>query len=245
MHALRNNEFRVYYQPIYSVEKQCYTSAEALIRLYTEEYGFISPDEFIPVAEETGLMLEIGRYVYREVCRFMKEEKIWEKGIEYIDVNLSAVQCMQESLYEELLEIMNEFELPYTMINLEITETAAVLSSSTLKRNMENLMKHQISFSLDDYGTGFSNMDHLINYPFHTIKLDKTMLWTAMTNIKAMMALKHTIAMIKDMDMNIVAEGVETKEQVDLLTELKCDFFQGYYYSKAVPDKEFVELLSK
>lgn len=245
VHALRNNEFRVYYQPIYSVEKQCYTSAEALIRLYTEEYGFISPDEFIPVAEETGLMLEIGRYVYREVCRFMKEEKIWEKGIEYIDVNLSAVQCMQESLYEELLEIMNEFELPYTLINLEITETAAVLSSSTLKRNMENLMKHQMSFSLDDYGTGFSNMDHLINYPFHTIKLDKTMLWTAMTNIKAMMALKHTIAMIKDMDMNIVAEGVETKEQVDLLTELKCDFFQGYYYSKAVPDKEFVELLSK
>lgn len=242
--ALRDDGFEVYYQPIYSVEKGRFTSAEALIRLKSEELGFISPEEFIPLAEKNGLILEIGELVFCEVCEFITTYKIWEKGIEYIDVNLSVVQCMQENLYKTLMRIMDEYQLEYHYINLEITETAAVISSETLKKNMEKLMKRGIKFSLDDYGTGYSNTANLIKYAFHTIKIDKSMVWEAMENDKAMCALKHTIAMVKDMSMELVAEGVETEEQVQLLTNLGCDFFQGYFYSKPIRKDDFYKIIS-
>ncbi len=239
--ALQENQFSVFYQPIFSVAKQRFTSAEALIRLQNDELGFISPEEFIPLAEKNGLILEIGEFVFREVCRFIVEEKLLSRGIEYIEVNLSVVQCMQESLYQDLLSVMDEYHLPYPCINLEITETAAVMSHETLMRNMSKLIEHGVNFSLDDYGTGFSNTTFVIKYPFRIVKIDKSMVWSAMEDEKAMYALKYTMAMVKAMGMELVAEGVENEEQIRLLTELGCDFFQGYYYSKPVNGKLFLE----
>ncbi len=238
--AVVDKKFEVWYQPIYSVEKKRFTSAEALVRLTDEEFGVISPDEFIPLAEKNGMILEIGVYVFREVCRFMKTHQVWNYGIENIDVNLSVVQCMQERLYETLLDIMDEYCLDYHCINLEITETAAVVSSETLERNMRQLIRRGMHFFLDDYGTGFSNTATLIDYPFHTIKMDKTLVWSAMKNKKAMHALKYSMAMIKAMQMEIVAEGVETQEQAKILEAMGCDFFQGYLYSKPVSGAEFL-----
>lgn len=242
--AIQQDKFEVWYQPIHSVEKKRFTSAEALIRLIDDEMGFISPEEFIPLAEQNGLILEIGEYVFREVCRFMSTYKIWEYGIEYIDVNLSAIQCMQEKLYETLFKIMDEYHLKYEYINLEITETAAVVSQKTLERNMRKLMNKGVNFSLDDYGTGFSNTATIIAYPFHTIKMDKSMVWSAMENEKAMYALKYSMAMIKAMQMEIIAEGVETQEQADALADMGCDFFQGYLYSKPIRGSEFLQKLA-
>lgn len=242
--ALKNNSFMVYYQPIYSVKEQSYTSAEALIRLIDPELGFISPDEFITLAERRGLILEIGEFVFRQVCLFIKENRIWEKGIHCIDVNLSAVQCMQEYLHQQLIGIMNEYEMDYRYIHLEVTETAAVNSGEALQNNMKQLMSYGVKFSLDDYGTGYSNLSNLIKFPFYTIKLDKSMVWSAMESEKAMCALKHTISMIKEMNNVIVAEGVETKEQALMLTEMGCDYFQGYYYSKPVNKEEFLKIVS-
>lgn len=243
--ALIEKTFRVHYQPIYSVYAKKYTSAEALLRLIDEELGFVSPDEFIPIAEKTGLILDIGEFVFRDVCKFIKDNKIWELGLEYIDVNLSVVQCMQEKLHETLLKIMDEFELDYQYINLEITETAAALSDKTLDYNMHKLIEKGVRFSLDDYGTGYSNLTNLIKYTFYAIKIDKSMLWTAMEDKKAMYALKHTISMIQEMDMKLVVEGVETKEHAQLLEELGCDFFQGYLYSKPVNETMFLEEIHK
>ena len=243
--ALRNKTFEVYYQPIYSVEKGYYTSAEALIRLRDEDLGFISPDEFIPLAEKNGMILEIGEYVFREVCSFMSNKKIWEKGIEYIDVNLSVVQCMQEKLHEKLINIMDEYRIEYRYINLEITETAAIMSSETLQSNMEKLMAKGIKFSLDDYGTGFSNTSNLVKYSFHTIKLDKSMVWSAMEDEKAMCALEYTIGMVKAMNMQLVAEGVENEEQAEKLESMGCDFFQGYLYSRPVCKEDFYMKISE
>lgn len=243
--ALRNKTFEVYYQPIYSVEKGHYTSAEALIRLRDEELGFISPDEFITLAEKNGMILEIGEYVFREVCRFMSNKKIWEKGIEYIDVNLSVVQCMQEKLHEKLINIMDEYRIEYRYINLEITETAAIMSSETLQSNMEKLMAKGIKFSLDDYGIGFSNTSNLVKYSFHTIKLDKSMVWSAMEDEKAMCALEYTIGMVKAMNMQLVAEGVENEEQAEKLESMGCDFFQGYLYSRPICKEDFYMKISE
>ena len=242
--ALLENKFEVYYQPIYSVKDQRFTMAEALIRLKDDNGNFISPDEFIPLAEKNGLILDIGEYVFREVCRFTTTEQLVKYGLQSVDVNLSAVQCMQKQLHAKLTEIMDEFGVDYSFISLEITETAAVMSSDTLRSNMNELIEKGIKFSLDDYGTGFSNMATIIEYPFHTIKIDKSLVWSAMEKNKSMSALKHSINMVKDMDMELVAEGVETLEQTNMLKDMGCDYFQGYYYSKPLPGKEFLKLLS-
>ena len=243
--ALRFQRFEVYYQPIYSVQKKRYCSAEALIRLRDDRMGYISPEEFVPIAERHGLIIEMGTFVFREVCRFMTERRLWERGIEYIDVNLSVVQCMQEDLHEKLIAIMDEYHLPYHCINLEITETAAVLSSDNLRNNMMRLMEKGVNFSLDDYGTGFSNTASIVDYPFHTIKLDKSMLWSATDSEKAMCALEHMIAMIKSMHMELICEGVETQSQATMLEHMGCDYFQGYYFSKPVNADGFLDLLAR
>lgn len=243
--ALHEKTFEVYYQPIFSVKEGHYTSAEALIRMPQTELGFISPEEFIPIAEKNGLILDIGEFVFRTVCEFMVKEQVWEKGIDHIHVNLSVVQCMQERLAQNFLEIMDENNLPCKRISLEVTETAAVVSSECLSMNMNKLMEQGVQFALDDYGTGFSNATSLIEYPYQTIKIDKGVVWAAMENDNAMKVLTHSVAMIKSLDRDIVAEGVETLEQANELKNMGCDYFQGYYYSKPVRQEEFISLLNE
>jgi len=241
--ALSQNQFEVFYQPIYSVRKKKYTTAEALIRLNNTELGFISPEEFIPVAERNGLILLIGEYVFRSVCKFIINNKLWEKGIEYIHVNLSVIQCMQEKMHEQLLSIMDFYGLEYKYIELEVTETAAVVSSETLMKNMQQLMEKNMSFALDDYGMGYSNTSSILKYPFHTIKIDKSIIWSAVKDEKAKKLLHHTIAMFRDMGIQLVAEGVETKEMDTMLKKMKCDYLQGYLYSKPVNAESFLKLI--
>lgn len=241
--ALEKGGFEVYYQPIYSVERKGFNSAEALIRLRNEELGFISPEEFIPLAEKNGMILEIGEFVFRTVCEFIATERIWMRGIDYIEVNLSVVQCMQENLYTTLMAIMDEYHLQYNRINLEITETSTVISSDALIRNMERLLEKGVTFSMDDYGTGYSNTEYIIKYPFQLIKIDKHIVWAAMEDERAYCALKYNVLMIKEMGMHIVAEGVETKEQANVLTHMGCDYFQGYLYSKPVPAGRFLDVV--
>ncbi len=241
--ALLNGTFQVYYQPIYSNSQHRYNSAEALIRLFDEDMGFLNPEEFIPMAEKNGMILKIGEFVFRTVCEMLAREKLWEKGIEYIEVNLSVVQCMQEDICEMLYGIMDEYNVPYSCINLEITET--VLSKDILWDTMERMAVGGVTFSLDDYGTGYSNLTNILKYPFHIIKLDKSMVWSAMEDERAMSALKHTAAMLRDLDMHIVAEGVETEEMVKVLAELGCEYLQGYYFSRPVPEADFLKKLEE
>lgn len=241
--ALVDNVLEVYYQPIYSVDKKRFHSAEALLRLRDRTIGFVSPEEFIPMAEKNGMIFEIGEFVFRSVCKMMSEMRLWEKGIDFIEVNLSPVQCMDEELHQKLMHIMDEYQLPYHYINLEITETATASSEEILRRNMDPLIENGITFSLDDYGTGYSNIANVINYPFNIIKLDKSMVWSALEDSRAMRALRHTVAMIKDLGFHIVAEGVETLEQASLLGGLGCDYLQGYYFSKPVPEDGFLNML--
>lgn len=241
--ALKNDKMYVVYQPIFSVEKQRYTTAEALVRLENKESEYIGPDEFIPVAEKNGLILQIGEYVFRKVCELIIKEKIWEKGIEYIHVNLSVIQCMQEKLYDQLFKIMDEYDLDYKYINLEVTETTAIASSEMLKANMEKMIDKKINFSLDDFGSGFSNMSTLVEYPFHTIKIDKSIIDSAFKDEKAKTILSNTIKMVKQLNMEIVAEGVESENQVKELQEMGCNFIQGYYYSKPLLKEDFLGLL--
>ncbi len=243
--AIDAEDFEVVYQPIYSVEKKSFTTAEALLRLKNKEIGYISPEEFIPLAEQNGMILKIGNFLFKEVCRYISENRIWEKGMDYIHVNLSVIQCMQEELHMQLTEIMDEYKIDYRYINLEVTETTAIVSSDVLHRNMDVLLKKGSHFSLDDFGTGFSNTSTLIQYPFDVIKIDKSMVWATVKDEKARNVLTQTIAMVKDLNMKVVAEGIETAEQSEMIINCGCDFIQGHFYSYPLSDKDFIRFIEE
>lgn len=240
--ALEFKRFQVYYQPIYSVEKKKFISAEALLRLFDPTYGFISPEILVTAAERSGAIHRIGDYVLEEVCRFIAEGEFHSLGLEYIEVNLSVTQCMRINLADKILGIMAKHRVATEYINLEITETAASHTQEVMAENLQKLNRAGISFSLDDYGTGYSNIKRVIQLPLKIIKLDKTFV-DEQDNPKMRVVLKNTVAMLKDMNMEIVVEGIETQEMLDYFAELQCDFIQGYFFSKPVPKPEFVSFI--
>lgn len=240
--ALEFHRFQVYYQPIYSIEKGRFVSAEALLRLFDPTYGFISPEILVTAAERSGAIHRIGDYVLDEVCSFIASEGFRKLGLEYIEVNLSVTQCMRVNLAEKVMAIMGKHRVSSERINLEITETAASHTQEVMAENLNKLTRAGISFSLDDYGTGYSNIKRVIQLPLKIIKLDKTFV-DEQDNPKMRVVLKNTVAMLKDMDMEIVVEGIETQEMLDFFTELQCDFIQGYFFSKPLPKPEFINFL--
>ena len=243
--AMNNNSFDIVYQPIYNIDKAGYTSAEALLRLKSEELGDITPDEFIPLAEKNGLALQIGNFVFKEVCKFVATNKLWEKGIENIHVNLSVIQCMQEKLYEILFDIMDHYELDYRYIDLDVSETTAIIANEVLLRNMNVLLDHGMSFSLDNYGTGLSNTNTLVKYPFRYVKLDKTLVRAAVNDEKARIILHKTVSMVKDLDMMVVAEGVENMGEYDMVVYLGCNYIQGFMFSNPLSPEDYLKFVSK
>lgn len=244
-HAMERDSFMVYYQPIYSVEKKGYHSAEALVRLEDEELGWISPEDFIPIAEKNGLIVELGESILTKVCRFISENRLWETTIEFIEVNLSPLQLLQVNFAERAKKIMDEYGVRPEQINFEITETAAINSMPTLMGNISKLVDYGISFSLDDYGSGYANINYINNMAFSIIKIDKEMLWESFKNAKAKVTLEYSIAMLNALKLCIVAEGVETAEMRDKLIEFGCHYLQGWYFSKAVSGEEFIKLVNE
>ena len=225
--------------------KGSFSSAEALIRLWDEHLGYIPPDEFIPMAEQNGMIIEIGEIVFRQVCAFIQNHNLDSLGIDYIEVNLSFVQCMQENLAQQLVSIMKEYNVAPNRINFEITETAGSVKADTLRRNMDKLIEIGSAFSMDDYGTGFSTADYLAHLPLQIVKIDKSILWSAMEKPEAFIILRHTVEMLKDLRKKIIVEGVETQEMVDILTKMHCDYLQGYLYSKPLPEEDYIAFLRK
>lgn len=241
--AIEEQSFQVYYQPIFSVKDNCFKSAEALIRLNTEEFGFIRPDIFIPIAEENGLIHKVDMIVFRNVCKFIASDEFEKLGLDYIEVNLSVAQCMRENLSSELLSVMNEYQIPRSRINLEITETAAEYSQKNILNNVNSLYANGIKFSLDDFGTGYSNMIRIASLPINIIKLDKSFTWSD-NNPELSLILENTISMVKKMDLEIVVEGVETKEMLDRFSALGCEYIQGFYFSKPLPKDDFIQFIN-
>lgn len=241
--AIKNTSFQVFFQPIYSLREKKYTNIEALVRLIDENLGFIPPDEFIPIAEKNGDILAIGEIVLEKVCSFIKEYHPEDSGIKAIHVNLSVVQCMQENINIRLMNIIDKYCIPHNLIDFEITETTADNTSGTLDKIMKDFNQKGIHFSLDDFGTGYSNQSNIMQYPYSIVKIDKSMVWACDSNPKASISLKHTIAMIKDLEMRVLAEGVETEKHREFLKEIGVEFLQGYYFSRPIPDKECIDVI--
>lgn len=241
--GIENHSFEMYFQPIYSVKDDAYVSAEALIRLKDEKYGFVSPAIFIPAAEESGAIHEIGDYVIEEVCRFIGSEDFKNSGLQYVELNLSVAQCIEADLFEKIDGCMKKYGVRPDQINLEITETAVDYDPETTDRNIDKLASVGIPFSLDDYGTGYSNIKRVVSLPLSIVKLDK-LLVDEMDKPLMWIVISNTVRMLKRMNKKILVEGIEDKRALYKFIEIGCDYIQGYYFSRPLPKQEFLKFLN-
>ncbi len=240
--AIRHNRFEMYYQPIYSLKDKTYKCAEALIRLNSEEFGSISPSVFIPAAEKTGRIVYIGDFVIKDVCRFLSQHSPKELGVDYIEVNLSIIQCMQADMAVKIKKYMAEYNIDPNWINFEITETAADGAYERVLETMNAISAEGVRFSLDDYGSGYSNLHRVMSFPYKVIKIDKSLTDEAADPEKRRI-LEEAIKLIKSMGARIVVEGVESKEISDWFEAQGCDFIQGFYYAKPMTEQEYLDFM--
>ena len=243
--ALEEDRVVVYYQPIFSVEEKRFTSAEALVRIVDREGKIIPPGAFINIAENNGMIIDIGKRVFEKVCQFFQKSKLEDYGMHYIEVNLSVVQCADEKLADTYIEVMSSMEMDPRRINLEITESASLRAKRILISNMERMIEYGIHFSLDDFGTGQSNLNYIVDMPVKIVKFDREMIQTYFANDRAQYVMDAAMHMIHGMGMKIVAEGIETEEQYKKMEEIKIDYIQGYYFSKPLPEQDFLEFLRR
>lgn len=238
--AVKEDRVEVFFQPIYSTAQKKFAAAEALARIRRTDGSIIPPGLFIPIAEETGMIAKIGAIVFEKTCRFIKENDIARYGIEYIEVNLSVVQCEDEALAETYIEIMKKHDLAPRYINLEITESAAIVRKNILLDNMQSLIDYGVAFSLDDFGNGQSNLNYIVDMPVQIVKFDRDMTQAYFQTPRAQFVLQAATNMVHDMQLQVVAEGVETADQLAVLEALDIDYIQGYYFSKPIDEKAFL-----
>ena len=238
--AIKNDRFEMYYQPIYSTKEGKFVSAEALIRLHDDQLGFISPGLFIPAAEKSGSILQIGEFVIKDVCRFLSDMEEEHTGIRFVEVNLSVVQCMQSNMASKIKEILDEYEISPNRINFEITETASEYLADAVLRTMNDISGNGNGFSLDDYGSGYSNLGRVMSFPYRIIKLDKSLVDT-LSDERSYEVMEKTISLLKSLGAEIVVEGVEDKEKAKWFSDIGCEYIQGFYYAKPMPEAEFIE----
>ena len=243
--GLTYKNFEVYYQPTYSLKELRIYGAEALIRLHDTEIGNVFPDEFIPIAEQIGLIDDIDDFVLEEVCAFIKSGIPSEKGITGINVNLSVIQCMRPDFVKHILDIVEKSGIDKSMVNFEITESVAASDYDVLSSVVSELKANGFQIAMDDYGTGYSNMQSLFTLDFDVVKIDKSILWEAEKSELGRIILENSVRMIKQMERKILVEGVETMEQIALLRTHSVDYLQGYYFSRPVPKKDFIEVISR
>lgn len=243
--AVKNNEFELYYQPQVEVSTGRIVSLEALMRWKNPELGFVSPVEFIPIAEETGLIVDIGEWVIRAACKQNKEWK--NKGYCYdtIAVNVSSLQLRQRGFVELVKNILKEIGLKPEFLELEITESVLMESLEKSVEILNELRKIGVKTALDDFGTGYSSLNYLMKIPIDTLKIDKTFIDNVSTNYSQKSIIEGIIIIAHEMALDVVAEGVEVQEQLKILADKKCDKIQGYLFSKPYEAKDIEKILQK
>ncbi len=242
--AIEEDRVEVFYQPIYSTREKRFVSAEALVRIRDKEGRIVPPDRFIPIAEKNGLISQIGEIVFDKVCAFIKANRLKEAyGIRYVEVNLSVRQCEEEKLAETYIRIMERYRLEPDCINLEITESTSIQTRKNLLKNMQILIDYGVKFSLDDFGSGASNLNYIIDMPVSIVKFDRDMSQAYFANQKAKFVMEASMRMIHDMKLEIVSEGVETEEQMEAIVALGIEYIQGYYFSRPLGGEEFLQFV--
>ena len=227
--ALRNEEFEVWFQPKYNVQTEKIAGAEALIRWRKQDGSMVSPGAFIPLFERDGLITRLDEYVFKKVCQIQKERLTQGKPFFPISINLSRASLHHEGLVENYTRIVKENNIPFDCVPIELTESAAMYSIQ-IKALVDMLVASGFKLHMDDFGTGFSSLTSLNVLPFDVIKLDKSLI-DYIGNESGDQIIQHVIALAHGLNMKVVAEGVEKKEQAAFLQNMNCDQIQGYYYS--------------
>jgi EAL domain-containing protein (putative c-di-GMP-specific phosphodiesterase class I) len=241
--ALKRQEFVLHYQPKVAIASGRIVGVEALIRWNSRDLGFVPPGRFIPLAEETGLIVPISEWVLREAC---VQNKAWQdQGFPplLISINLSPRQFRQKDLVQRISGILQETHLEPRFLELEITEGTIMHQAERAVAVLEELHRIGVQVSVDDFGTGYSSLAYLKRFPVQTLKIDQSFVRDLTTDADGAGIVAAVVAMAKSLKLHVIAEGVETKEQLASLAKLKCDEYQGYYFSKPVPAEDFARLL--
>lgn len=241
--CIKKNGFEMYYQPQYDFFRNQFRGFEALIRWYDEELGWISPALFIPIAEETGDIIELGEWVLRNVCSTWVKWKKTYGQVGVISVNVSAIQLTKTDFVEMVNKIIKEYKINPNELELEITESVFINDIESIIETLNRLKAIGVSLSLDDFGTGYSSLTYLKDLPMDTLKIDKSFISNITENNRQAEITDALIELVHKLNMETIAEGVETKEQYDFLRYMKCDNIQGYFTGKPMDEQSAAELI--
>lgn len=242
---LKDESFEMYYQPIYATSARKFLYVESLIRINDTPIGPIYPSEFIPIAEETGIIIEMTYVILDKVCKFIKSIIDNNIPIECVHVNFSPIQFSQINLGQKVIEIIAKNGIPSHTLKVEFTESAVADSTDSVIKFSTEMKDYGIKMGLDDFGTGYSNVSTVMSIPFHAVKLDKSFVWMAMEDKSAATMVRNMIGAFKALSMQVVAEGVETAEQKEVVMDFGVDQIQGYYFSKPLPEEEALQFLKE
>jgi len=243
-YAINRGEMLLHYQPQVVVADGTVVGFEALLRWDSPEYGSIPPTSFVPLAEQSGLIHSMGHWVLHEACRFARHLDDIGRGDVRIAVNVSPYQLAADDFVDSVSAILSETGVEASQMELEITETALLVSLDDSIRKLNELRALGIRLSLDDFGTGYSSLTYLQRLPAKTLKIDKSFIDMILTDEDQRAIIGSIVDMAHIMKMTVVAEGVETEQQLDYLRRCRCDLFQGYIVSRPVTEKEVIRFLS-
>ena len=239
--ALENHEFQVYLQPKYSTKEEVLSAAEALVRWIHPVLGFISPGKFIPIFEKNGFILQLDDYMLESIAQLQAAWAEQGKRLVPISVNVSRAHFAEDNLAEHICSIVDKYKVPHEYIELELTESAFFDDKAVLLTTVRKLKDFGFKVSMDDFGAGYSSLNSLKELPLDIIKLDAEFFRSVDDIKRSNLIVGETISLAKKLGMQIVAEGIETREQVDFLAKQDCDLIQGFYFSKPLPVSEFEE----
>lgn len=236
--ALENHDFKMYLQPKYDLRTNQVLGAEALVRWKHHEKGMMYPNKFIPLFEKNGFILRLDEYIWEQAC---KQIRIWlDQGVSMpISVNISRLHTYDTMLVQKLLTLVQRYNIPVEMLELEFTEGLFMENVQALYSLMHELKKHGFVLQMDDFGSGYSSLNMLKSVPIDVIKLDKAFFEDMLVNERGKIIIENSIKMIHDLNLQVMAEGIETKEHVDFLNQSNCATGQGYFYAKPMPIEEF------
>jgi EAL domain-containing protein (putative c-di-GMP-specific phosphodiesterase class I) len=243
--ALENNELSLMYQPQYDLHNNEVTGVEVLVRWNNSLLGNVPPAEFIPVAEDTGMIIEIGYYIFEEACSTFMEWSGQESSLQRVSINLSSVQLGQHDFLEQIQKIMEKTGIRGEQIEVELTERILFEFSSSNLELLNAFRKMGCGISIDDFGTGYSSMSYLKDLPIDTVKIDKAFIDDLPKNIHDQKVVKAIIALSKSLGYKVIAEGIETEAQEQFLYENQCDIGQGYYFSKPLERDAFFKFIKE
>lgn len=241
--ALNDDMVEVFYQPVYSTKEEQFLDAEALVRIRNTDGSIVMPGQFIKVAENTGLIIQLGERILEKVCQLLVSPETANLQINGIDINLSLTQCENSSLADSMISIVEKYKVDPSKINFEVTESNFGGIYDNLLSNLNKMRDYGFRLSLDDFGQGKTDVNYLVNTPITSVRIDRFVVWDYFDNDKTKTTVRQLIKLCHELNISVVATGIEKLQQLDEMAEQNVDYIQGYYFFKPMPEDEYIRFL--